>query len=476
MTHDVVVVGAGIGGLTAAALLAKRGLDVCVLERQSQVGGCIGRVEFGGFDFEPGMGIYPGWGPDGVYERLFAELGVDPPKTEPIYSDYLVRLPNDVDVRLKRDDTEFFAELRIAFPECAEAAVEFYSHVNRLNQRLNNNTMGGFFRRLRGQHAFDESAAKTNALTFAENTSNRFQRFIDAQLRAFLNTTIDRCSFMAASEALSLPRSQLYSIEGGISTVPECLAERIRAFGGVVRLNSPVLRLAYSESGKVIGVDLLSGETILAKRGIISNLTVWDTFGKLLGLNKTPSAIKSTLNKVNASGVFLIYAAIDDSALTRLPGSNFLVAKSESNPEENLSGEIAVTIGIQNADGLYAATLKTGTEVAPWFAFQESAEDYEQLDQNELENLWSTLHRVVPEFGSGIEVIETANPRTFYDFTRRKLGMVMGTETSISGAQLLEQVQIPFSNVFMVGDTVAAGAQVNRVIEHAFKVAEQLTD
>ena len=55
--YDVVVVGGGIGGLTVAALLSARGLNTCLLERQSQVGGCIGRVEFSGFDFEPGMEI-----------------------------------------------------------------------------------------------------------------------------------------------------------------------------------------------------------------------------------------------------------------------------------------------------------------------------------------------------------------------------------------------------------------------------------
>ena len=44
--YDVVVVGGGIGGLTVAALLSARGLNTCLLERQSQVGGCIARVEF----------------------------------------------------------------------------------------------------------------------------------------------------------------------------------------------------------------------------------------------------------------------------------------------------------------------------------------------------------------------------------------------------------------------------------------------
>src|SRR6185295_4212294 len=132
MTYDVVVVGAGIGGLTVAALLAKRGMSVCIFERQSQVGGCIGRVEFGGLDFEPGMGIYSGWGNGEIYEQLFSELASDAPKASVINADYVVRFEYQ-DIGLKRDANEFFAELRKAFPETAEAAVEFYKQVIQTN-------------------------------------------------------------------------------------------------------------------------------------------------------------------------------------------------------------------------------------------------------------------------------------------------------------------------------------------------------
>ena len=71
--YEVVVVGGGIGGLTVAALLSARGVNTCLLERQSQVGGCIARVEFSGYDFEPGMGLYTSFGPGEVYEQLFSQ-------------------------------------------------------------------------------------------------------------------------------------------------------------------------------------------------------------------------------------------------------------------------------------------------------------------------------------------------------------------------------------------------------------------
>ena len=433
VAYDVVVVGGGIGGLTVGALLSARGLNTCVLERQSQVGGCVGRVEYGGHEFEPGMGIYTSFGPGEIYERVFSELPVELPETSLVTRPYVVRIADGTDIKLTSEKS-FFDELRNSFPECADKAIAFY----------------------RKPELEDLGA-----------TSARFRSFIEAQLRAFLHSSFEQCSLAGVASALARPRGPLYEISGGPAALAERLAASIKRSGGTVRLDTPVLRLAYDETGAAIGVDLLSGERVIAAKAIISNLTIWDTYGKLVGLNRTPSEIKKLLNATQGSGAYVVYATIGEPAIARLPSERLLVTS------QNDDSFTEITLAVHGQ----TATLKSATDVNEWFTYHASEEDFEESDQAALEHFWSKLHAALPELGAGIEVIETANPRTYYDQTRRKLGMVMGIQGAKASAALggiVPNLSI-LPNVFIVGDTVSATPDLSSVTETALSLADMIT-
>ncbi|HEY2963036.1 MAG TPA: FAD-dependent oxidoreductase [Pyrinomonadaceae bacterium] len=427
--YDVVVVGAGIGGLTVAALLSARGLNVCVLERQSQVGGCIGRVEFSGLDFEPGMGLYTSFGEGEIYQRVFAELPVDVPETSLVTRPYVVRLADGTNIRLLAG-AGFFDEVSAAFPECADQAVEFY---------------------------------RRPALESLSRTSSRFRSFVETQFQGFLHASMDQFSSVVAAAALARPRGPLYVVQGGIATLAERLVESIKRSGGTVRLNTPVLRLAYDSSGDAIGVDLLSGETVMATKAIVSNLTIWDTYGKLIGLNRTPSEIRKQLNSLHGSGAYVVYATIEEPAIARLPSERLLVAAKPGDDEHDWFSEF--TIAIQGR----TATLKSATDVNQWFTYHASEEDFEESDQAALERFWAKLHAAVPELGADIEIIETANPRTYYELTRRKLGMILGLQS-----EEITAYTTSLPNLFMIGDTCSPSPDLASVTETALSLADAL--
>ena len=69
--YDVVVVGAGIGGLTAAALLAKRGFKVLVIEQHYLPGGCASIFRRQGFTFDVGASLFFGFGEEGYNPHRF---------------------------------------------------------------------------------------------------------------------------------------------------------------------------------------------------------------------------------------------------------------------------------------------------------------------------------------------------------------------------------------------------------------------
>lgn len=73
----IVVVGAGIGGLTTAALLARAGLDVTVLEAHVYPGGCAGTYFHKGYRFEAGATLAGGFYPGGPMDLVAQAAGIE---------------------------------------------------------------------------------------------------------------------------------------------------------------------------------------------------------------------------------------------------------------------------------------------------------------------------------------------------------------------------------------------------------------
>ncbi len=480
MEYEVVVVGGGIGGLTVAALLAARGVSVCLCERQSQTGGCVANFEFPGYTFEPTSGLYTGWEPGGIHERIFSELPVQPPEVRRLSPAYAVRLPDHADVEVTEQQEQFEENLRAAFPECADAAVSFYRELDRVSRTW----LEGNDHPHRSEpyaSVLVDLAADTTAAHLSE-TAPRFQRFIDAQLQTFDLCAADRCSYISAALTLTAPHRGMWAIRGGAQTLADKLAESLKTSGGSLRLNSPVLRLAYATDGSAIGVDLLSGERVIATRAIISNLTIWDTYGRLVGLSRTPASISAQLRLLKGRGVYMLFLGMDQSAGARLGVDHLILlndspqARAADSESNRLMFAAAPEWDPRAPEGKRAVAVWTPADVSDWFAFHQDETAHEEQDQATLERLWPQLHAAMPELGDGIEVIESATPRTFHETTRRKLGMVGGLCSTPAWMALPSQFgSTTFPNLFLVGDTASPVNGIEAVSISALSLADGLT-
>ncbi|HVF45288.1 MAG TPA: FAD-dependent oxidoreductase [Pyrinomonadaceae bacterium] len=492
--HEVVVVGGGVGGLTAAALLAARGVGVCLIERASRVGGCCASFESFGHTFERGAGLYAGWGPGGVHERVFSELPAEPPRVGPLTPAYVVRTHEGDDVSVGGTREEFSEVLRASFPECADAAADFYAEAFRIADALERAarrfpalTNTTKLERLRlaasDPRLFSRvlAAREETAARHLPNTSARFRRFVDAQLQIYAQAASDECSYLYAAVALAQPFRGMHAIGGGAQALADTLAESVRSGGGTLRLDSTALRVALDARGRAIGVDLISGERVEASRAVVSNLTVWDTYGKLLGADRTPPDVRAQLKSLRGRGAYQIFLSLDEEAARSLP-SEHVLALGRSGEGPAFDTETApLMLGCAPAwdarapAGKRAANVSTFTDAEHWFTFHADESEHEERDQRTLESVWTRLHSSLHELGSGAEVIETSTPRTVYEHTRRRLGMT-GAPPRTPAALLsnLQTHRTHVPNLYLTGDTVFPGNGLAPVTHSALVVANEI--
>lgn len=134
--HDVVVIGAGLAGLSAAAHLAKEGRDVLVLEHHAVPGGFAHEFKRKGFRFEVALHALDGAGPGGWLYGMLHDLGITERVTmqrlDPLYT---LRLP-DFELHAHADVNDYRAQLIDLFPGEADGITSFLDNVKRVGRDL----------------------------------------------------------------------------------------------------------------------------------------------------------------------------------------------------------------------------------------------------------------------------------------------------------------------------------------------------
>ena len=326
---DAVCVGSGINSLAAAALLAKEGWRVCVLERNDWLGGAIKTVEgltAPGFTHE----VFASWHPLWVGSPAYAELK---PDLDRLGLEYLntdlptaAAFPDGTSAFLSTDGAANVAELG---PEWQRQFDEFMGGAGIAFGVLGTELWSGQGLSLGrkayshyGRRGLVEFAGRT-LLSARDWLTETFEREQARGLLApwVLHTGLgpDQAvsGFMTQVIACSLQLGGMPVPKGGGVKLVEALAAIVREAGGELRTEAEVERILVAE-GRATAVLLAGGETISVSRAVLACVTPTQLYGRLLGDGAVPERVRDAALRFRyGRGEMQIHIAMNEPPLWR---------------------------------------------------------------------------------------------------------------------------------------------------------------
>lgn len=312
-SYDVIVIGAGNGGLSAATRIALAGKKVLVLEKHNIPGGCGTSFRRGRFEFEVALHQLNGIGPKekpGPLRELFDEYGItDKIDWIPIDTLFKINLPGGKGVSIPADKEEAVVSLSKDFPREAGSIRRYFDMVWEFNEKL------AEFMAQSAQSTGEASELKKKILKFGfpkkypvlakyavRSTQDVLDEFFtDTELKlclsaywCFMGVSPERFPFSILSRCTYLYiQDKPYYLRGGSQMMSQALADRIVEKGGTVKYNTAAVRMVL-ENGKAVGVVDEKGEEYRCKK-IISNISPIHTYFNLLAPEEVPAAAREYL-------------------------------------------------------------------------------------------------------------------------------------------------------------------------------------
>jgi len=451
--YDVIVVGSGMGGLTCATYLARRGLNVLVCEKESRPGGMMAGFKKKGFVFDL---TAPPIGSAGLVFHVLDDLGI---RRELEFVEAPFRLVAPHFDFIPRSYTDAIRALGEAFPQEKTGIKAYFALLQRISQEICDWSTGENPLLKEGKERlqaflpflFDSRGLILDYFRHKNSLAEKKIRSLihNEDLRNFLitvgyphhkNVLLDALVWNTLVEDSHYP-------SGGMGKIPSTLVTFIRRYGGHVLTGAEVKGILVHK-GRASGVLLADGREIAA-RFVVSNADCKKTFLRLLPESATPARFRSRLEEAKVcESFFTVFLGVNRPPEDLVAGPaphclhfptymyvHFPRADRDESYFQKAWQHISVPSLVDPSlapPGKSVVTIRTWTTARYLEGWHRGAggdernPPYLKLRESVGREMIASAERILPGLSSNVEFCEFATPVTYEHVTGNDQGSVAG--------------------------------------------------
>jgi all-trans-retinol 13,14-reductase len=478
--YDVIVIGAGMGGLTCGAFLAKEGLSVLVAEQHSEPGGCCTSFRRKGFTFDTGIEDVAGAERGGMLYNVLEELGLEDeikfieltPRTRIVGSDYNIPStpPEGLAKELKRMFPGEGMSIDAFVQDCKAVISEMMALAETAPDLLGfGGMMGLMVKFLFKSPKLRRYGGKSYRQALAES-------FKEPKLRAILGSLLAGVTEWAATTPMmALGMSAFQYPRGGTQALAATLAKGVTKHGGDLALKTLVKKIVV-EDGKTTGVELADG-TMVRSRYVVSNADGRQTFLKLISEQHLSPKLAKELKETRLTDpVFLVSLGVDiDLKAMGFDGTTIIYNRSDN--IDDICGGDAEKCSLvimmhslldpsQAPEGMATVQIMTlfpYDYMSYWKREKDGTrgKEYTELKEALADKLIVSAEKVIPQLSKHIVCKDIATPLTYERYTLNCEGASHGWFPA-PGAKMRSQ-KTPFKNLYQAGHWTFPGPGISAV-------------
>jgi len=460
---DVVIIGSGLGGLLCGNILSREGYNVCVLEKNKKIGGCLQVFVRDKCIFSTGLNYTEGLAEGQVLNRYFKYFGImDKLKLKRMDIDGFEVITFKGKEYHHAQGTENFIETLVKeFPDEREAITNYINKLKHIcdqfplyNLEAENSDIN--YTKIFSEGAFDyiKSITKNEILQNVLAGNNLLYAGVPDKTPLYLHALITY-SFISSS----------WRCVDGSHQIAKLLGESIKNNGGTILRNSEVKKLVF-ENTIIKYAELVNAEKIEAKN-FISNIHPVNTL-KMIDNSFFNKAYKHRINSLeNTIPVFSLYIVLKENSFEYQNFNNYYFdndtvwttsSYSEKDwPQSYLLYTPAISKSDKFADCMIIMTYMKYDELLKWenTTVENRGEDYKEFKIRKAEKLLDLVEKKIPDIRTKIKKYYTSTPLTYRDYTGTFEGSSYGILKDFNDpykSLIIPKTKVP--NLFFTGQNL----------------------